>query len=133
MVRKGKSAIEGDPKKGWNWTEMEARAEQEEAGLEASPAGTHRQEETPHPPGPRGRHQHPDQRSNQNRPPAWPHRTGDRGGGGPNGQTARAKRASVGRKQRSRKITDEKREKLRAKNKSPQNTPTRPKGTSLRL
>ena len=36
MIRKGKSAVEGDPNKGWNGIETEAGAEKEEVGLEVS-------------------------------------------------------------------------------------------------
>ena len=50
------------------------------------------------------------------------HRSGDQGGGGPNGQIVSVKRAADGRKQRSRKIINEEREKYRAKNGSLQNT-----------
>ena len=41
MFRKRKSAVEGDPKKGWSWVEMEAGAEQEKVGLEVSLVGIH--------------------------------------------------------------------------------------------
>ena len=37
------------------------------------------------------------------------HRSGNRGGGGPNGQIVSVKRAADGRRQRGRKIIDEKR------------------------
>ena len=40
MLRKGKSAVEGDPKKGWRRIEAEAGAE-EEVGLEVSLVGIH--------------------------------------------------------------------------------------------
>ena len=39
--RKGKSAIEGDPKKCWSGIETEAGAEEEEVGLEISLVGIH--------------------------------------------------------------------------------------------
>ena len=39
MFRKGKSAVEDDPKKGWSGIETEAGAEQEEVGLEVSLVG----------------------------------------------------------------------------------------------
>ena len=59
------------------------------------------------------------------------HRTGDRGGGGPNGQIVSVRRAADGRGQRSRKIIHEKREKYRAKNGCLQNTSTDSKGTTF--
>ena len=49
-------------------------------------------------------------------------RSGYRGGGGPNGQIVSIKKAADGRRQRSRKIIDKKREKYRAKNGSLRNT-----------
>ena len=53
------------------------------------------------------------------------HCSGDRGGGGPNGQIVSVKRTADGRRQRgSRKIIDEKREKYLAKNRSLRNTLT---------
>ena len=50
------------------------------------------------------------------------HRSGDRGKGGPNGQIVRIKRAADGRRQRSRKVINKKREKYRAENGSLRNT-----------
>ena len=61
----------------------------------------------------------------------WPQRCGDRGGGGPNGQIVSVKRAADGRRQRSRKIINEKREKNRAKNGFLRNTSTDSKGTTF--
>ena len=57
--------------------------------------------------------------------------SGDRGGGGPNGQIVSVKRAADGRRQRSRKIINEEREKYRAKNGSLWNTSTNSKGTTF--
>ena len=54
----------------------------------------------------------------------WPPPQWDRGGGGPNGQIVSIKRAADGRRQRSRKIINEEREKYRAKNGSLRNTST---------
>ena len=59
------------------------------------------------------------------------HGSGDRGGGGPNGQIVSVKRVANGRRQKSRKIIDEKREKYRAKNGSLRNTSTDSKGTTF--
>ena len=59
------------------------------------------------------------------------HRSRDRGGGGPNGQIVSVRRAADGRRQRSRKIIDEEREKYRAKNGSLRNTSTDSKGTAF--
>ena len=59
------------------------------------------------------------------------HRSGDRGGGGPNGQIVSVKRAADGTKQRSRKIIDEEREKYRDKNGSLRNTSPDSKGTTF--
>ena len=61
----------------------------------------------------------------------WPPRSRDRAGGGPNGIIASVKRAADGRRQGSREITDEKREKYRAKNGSLGNTSTDSKGTTF--
>ena len=60
-------------------------------------------------------------------PPQW----GPRGGGGPNGQIVSVKRAADGRRQRSRKIINEEREKYRAKNGSLRNTSTNSKATAF--
>ena len=60
------------------------------------------------------------------------HRGGDRGGrGGPNGRIVSIKRAADRRRQRSRKIIDEEREKYRAKNGSLRNTSTDSKETTF--
>ena len=59
------------------------------------------------------------------------HRSRDRRGGGPNGQIVSIKRAADGRRQRSREIIDEEREKYRAKNGSLRNTSTDSKGTTF--
>ena len=59
------------------------------------------------------------------------HCSGDQGGGGPNGQIISIKRAADGRRQSSRKIIDEEREKYRAKNGSLQNTSTDSEGTAF--
>ena len=125
MLRKGKSAVEGDPKKSWSGIEMEV-------GLEVSLVGIHREEasltfarierKTPV----LRSALHPNQSS-------WCglHRSGDRGGGGPNGQVVSVKRAADGRRQRGQKIINEKREKYRAKNESLWNTLTDSKGTTF--
>ena len=57
------------------------------------------------------------------------HHSGDREGREPNGQIVSAKRG--GRRQRGRKIIDEKREKNRAKNGCLRNTSTDSKGTTF--
>ena len=59
------------------------------------------------------------------------HRSGDRGGGRTNGQIVSVKRAADGRRQRSRKIINEEREKYWAKNGSLQNTSTDSKGATF--
>ena len=59
------------------------------------------------------------------------HRSGDRGGGGPNGQIVSVKRAADGRRQRCRKIINEYGEKYRAKNGSLRSTSTDSKGTTF--
>ena len=59
------------------------------------------------------------------------HRSGDRGGGGPNGQIVSVKRAADARRQRNRKIIDEKREKCRAKNEFLRNTSADSKATTF--
>ena len=59
------------------------------------------------------------------------HRSADRGGEGPNDQIVSMKRVPDGRKQRSREIIDEEREKYRAKKGSLRNTTTDPKGTTF--
>ena len=41
MFRKGKSAVKGDPKKGWSGIETEAGAEKKQDGLEVSLVGIH--------------------------------------------------------------------------------------------
>ena len=58
------------------------------------------------------------------------HHSRDRGGERPNGQIVNIKRAADGRRQRSRKIIDE-RENYWAKNESSQNTSTNSKGVAF--
>ena len=41
MFRKGKTAVEGDPKKSWSGIEIKAGAEKEEVGLDVSLVGIH--------------------------------------------------------------------------------------------
>ena len=41
MVRKGKSAVEGDPKKGWSEIETKVGVEKERVELEVSLVGIH--------------------------------------------------------------------------------------------
>ena len=122
MFRKGKSAVEGDPKKGGSGIEMEAGVELEEVGLEVSLVGIHCEErgltfarierKTPV--------LRPALQSNQSSLCSL-HRCGDRGRGGPNGQIVRAPDE---RRQRNREIIDEKREKYKGKNGSLRNTST---------
>ena len=59
------------------------------------------------------------------------HSSGDRGGGGPNGQIVSVKRTADGRRQRDRKIINKEREKYRAKNGSLRNTSTDSKGITF--
>ena len=59
------------------------------------------------------------------------HRSGDRGGRESNGQIVSIKTAADVRRQRSRNIINEKREKYRAKNGSLRNTSTDSKGTTF--
>ena len=59
------------------------------------------------------------------------HRSGDGGGGEPNGQIVIVKRAAYGSRQRSRKIIDKEKEKHKAKNGSLRNTSTDSKGTTF--
>ena len=75
----------------------------------------------------RGKHQCSVQHSNQNSSLCGFHRSGDQGGGGPNGQMVSIKRTGDGRRQRGQKIINEEREKYGAKNGSLQNTSTHPK------
>ena len=90
--------------------------------------GSTEKNEASHLLGLRGRHQYSDQSSL-----CGLHRSGDRGGGGPNGQIVSVKRAADGRRQRGRKIIDEEREKDRAKNGSLRNTSTNSKGTTFMI
>ena len=80
----------------------------------------------------RGRHQYSDQRSNRNRACCVASiAVGTEGGEGPNGQNVNVKRATDRRRQRSRKIINEEREKYRAKNGSFRNTLTDSEGTAF--
>ena len=125
MFRKGKSAVEGDPKKSWNW--MELRLGCRLAWWEST-----EENEASQLLGLRGRHQYSDQHSKQIRAPRVTSiAVGTEGGGGPNGQIVSVKRAANGRKQRRRKIIDEKREKYRAKNGSLRSTSTDAKGAAF--
>ena len=123
MFKKGKTAVKGDPKKGWSGIETE------EVGLEVSLVGIHSEE------GgltfARIERKAPVLRlvlQLKQSSLCGLHRSGDQGGGGPNGQIVSIKRAADGRRQRSRKIINEKREKYRAKNGSLWNTLTDSKG-----
>ena len=78
-----------------------------------------------------GRHQYSDVLQSKQSSLHDPHRSRDRGGGGPNGQIVNVKRAADGKRQRGRKIINEEREKYRAKNGSLRNTSTDSKGTTL--
>ena len=64
----------------------------------------------------KGRREYSDQRSNRIRDPCVAYSSGGRRVGGPNDQIVSLKKAADGRKQRSRKIIDEEREKNKAKN-----------------
>ena len=80
----------------------------------------------------RGRHQYSDQRSNRNRAYCVAFTVvGGRERRGPNGQIVSVKKTADGRRQRSRKIIDEEREKYRAKNGSLRNTSTDSKGATF--
>ena len=59
------------------------------------------------------------------------HHSGDRGSRGPHGQIVSVKRAADERRQRSRKIIDEEREKYRDKNGSLQNASTDSNGVAV--
>ena len=68
MLRKGKSAEEGNPEKSWSGAETEAGAEQEQVGFKlAWWQSTERK--ASHLLGLRERHQYSDQHSNRNRAP----------------------------------------------------------------
>ena len=69
MLRKGKSADEGDPKKSWSGIETEAGVEYAGVVLEVILVGSTEKKEASHFLGLRGRHQYSDQRSNRNRAP----------------------------------------------------------------
>ena len=79
----------------------------------------------------RGRHQYSDQRSNRNSFLRGLHRSGDRGGGEPNGQIVSIKRATDGRRQRGLKIINEERKKDSAKNGTLRNTSMDSKGAAF--
>ena len=112
MFRKGKSDVESDLKKSRSGIETEAGVEWDEFGLEASLVVIHREEKsltfarierkTPI--------LRPAIQLNQSF--LWNfHCTWDRGAGGPNGQVISIKKPADERRQRSRKIIVEKREK----------------------
>ena len=88
--------------------------------------GSTEKKEASHLLGLRGRHQYSDQSSL-----CGLHRSGDRGGGGPDGQIVSIKRAADGRRKRGRKIINEEREKYRAKNGSLWSTSTVLKGLTF--
>ena len=79
----------------------------------------------------RGRHQYSDQRSNRNRAPCVAFTAVGTEEGGSNGQIVSVKRATDGRRHRSRKIINDEREKYRAKNGSLLNTSTESKGAAF--
>ena len=94
--------------------------------------GSTEKKETSHLLALRGRHQYSDQCSSRNRAPCVASTAMEiEVGGGPNGQIVSVKRAADGRRQRSRKIIDEEREKYRAKNESLRNTSTDLKETTF--
>ena len=87
--------------------------------------GSTEKKEASHFLGLRERHQYSDQCSNQIRAPCVASTAVEiKRGGGPNGQIISVRKAADGRKQRSRKIIAEEREKYRAKNGSLWNTLT---------
>ena len=94
--------------------------------------GSTEKKEASHLLGLRGRHQYSDQHSNRNSAPCLVSTAvGTEGKRGPNGQIVSVKRAADGRRQRSRKIIDEKKENYRAENGSLRNTSTDSKGTTF--
>ena len=120
MFRKGKSVVEGDPKK--DWRELSKSS----LGWRLAWWGSTEKKESSHLLGLRGRHQYPDQSSL-----CGFHRSRNRGGEEPNSQIISVKRAADGRRQKSRQIIDVKREKYRAKNGFLRNTSTDSKGATF--
>ena len=116
MFRKGKSVVKGTPRKAG--VGLKRRREPIRRRLDWRLAwwGSTEKKKASHLLGLRGRHQYSDQRSNRNNSLCGLHRSGDRSGGGPNGQIVSVKRTADGRRQRGRKIINEEREKYRAKN-----------------
>ena len=88
--------------------------------------GSTEKKEASHLLGLRGKHEYSEQSSL-----CGLYRSGDRGGAGPNGQIVSVKRAADKRRQRSRRIIDEERERYRTKNASLRNTSTDSKGTAF--
>ena len=131
MLRKENSAVEGDPKKSWNGIESKAGAKKQ-VGLEVSLVGIQGKEgsltfawserKTPV--------LRPALQSKQSSLCGL-HCGGNRGRGGPNIQIVSIKRTADGRRQRSWKIINEKREKYRANNGSLRNTSTDSKETTF--
>ena len=67
MFRKGKSAVEGDPKKSWSGIETQAGLNKEKVGWRLAWWGSTEKKEASHLLGLRGRHQYSDLRSNRNK------------------------------------------------------------------
>ena len=70
MLRKGKSAVKGDPKKSWSGVETEAEPSRRRLGWRLAWWGSTEKNEALHLLGSRGRHQYSDQRSNRIRAPS---------------------------------------------------------------
>ena len=72
MFRKGKSAVEGDPKKSWSGIETQAGLNKEKAGWRLAWWGFTEKKEASHFLELRGRHQYSDLRSNRTELFVWP-------------------------------------------------------------
>ena len=121
-LEKERLRLKATPKGSWSGIETEAGVEKNEVGLEVGLVGIHEKKggltfarierKTPV--------LRPALQSKQSLLYGF-HSSRDRGGGRPNDQIVSVKRAADGRRQRSREITYEEREKYRAKNGSLQN------------
>ena len=124
MLRKGKCAIEGDPKKSWMGLKQRREPSRRRLGLMLAWWGSTEKKEASHLLGLRGRHQCSEQCPNQNRAPRVASTAvGNRGGGGPNGHIVSVKRTVDERRQRRREIIDKKREKSTGPRTDPCGTP----------
>ena len=125
MLRKGKSAVEGDPRKVGVGLKRRREPSRRRLGWSLAWWTSTGKKEATHLLGLRRRHQYSDQRSNRNSAPCVVSTAvGTDGGGGPNGQIISVKRTADGKRREARR-SSMKREKSTGPRTDPCGTPRR--------